>query len=147
MHFYINNPSLFVKQNAGLDILPPILNNIIGRTYKFKLKLTSFNTVKKLEGYTVTEMEEVDVVESKTPKYGVDTLKEQLDEPNQHSKSLLENKRKQIELQAADNSSRIDPGVAQNDDTIGHTNNGDKSPQTSSGTRKKVGKQTNKRQK
>ncbi|KAK1355508.1 hypothetical protein POM88_048764 [Heracleum sosnowskyi] len=43
-------------KNASQDVIPPVLNNIMGRTYVFKLTLNEKNTVQKLKGYTVTDV-------------------------------------------------------------------------------------------
>lgn len=48
-----------LKQNANLETVPAILNNMLGKTYIFKLSLTSYNTVQKGEGFTVSQVEEV----------------------------------------------------------------------------------------
>ena len=47
------------KQNASRDVVPAVLNNILGRKYVFKLSLTRKNTIERYEGYTVTEVEEI----------------------------------------------------------------------------------------
>lgn len=46
-------------KDASQEMIPPILNNMLGKRYIFKLNLTSYNTIKKGEGFTVTQVEEV----------------------------------------------------------------------------------------
>lgn len=46
----------FYNQNASQDVIPAVLNNILGRRYVFKLSLDKKNNVDKLEGYTVSEV-------------------------------------------------------------------------------------------
>ncbi|KAK1388007.1 hypothetical protein POM88_016185 [Heracleum sosnowskyi] len=134
-------------QNASPDIIPPVLNNMLGKTYKFKVTLTSYNTVKKLEGYTVSDIEEVKSLESEKPKSDADagTPKGQLDrEIKEPSESPLDNKRKLLDLSPPDKTSKIDSGVALDDDTTDQANNGDQSPATPTGMKKKLaGRTTN----
>ncbi|KAK1363608.1 hypothetical protein POM88_039169 [Heracleum sosnowskyi] len=137
-------------KNASPDIIPPVLNNMLRKTYKFKVTLTSYNTVRKLEGYTVSDIEEVKSLESEKPKSDADagTPKGQLDrEIKEPSESPMDNKRKLLDLSPPDKTSKIDSGVALDDDTTDQANNGDQSPATPTGMKKKTGRQNNKRQK
>lgn len=98
---------------------------MLGKTYKFKLSVTSYNTVKKGEGFTVTQVEEVIAANlNNAPPQPLD-LNEQLGHDNaQNSKEHLENKQKSPE-DAKD----------------------DKKSSGSSVTKESVAKQTRKRQK
>ncbi|KAK1402507.1 hypothetical protein POM88_002112 [Heracleum sosnowskyi] len=113
-------------KDASQEMIPPILNNMLGKTYIFKLRLTSYNTIKKREGFTVTQIEEVQATNFNNAQPQVVILDEQVDNDNgQNSKDDLENKRETPEEQ-----------------------NGDPQPPPSSVTKPMVGKQNrNKRQK
>ncbi|KAK1370142.1 hypothetical protein POM88_036234 [Heracleum sosnowskyi] len=46
-------------KNAKPNIIPAVLNNMLGKRCVFKLKLTRKNTEEKLEGYTVSDVQEI----------------------------------------------------------------------------------------
>lgn len=46
-------------KNANQDVIPVVLNNILGKRYVLKLSLINKNTKENYEGFTVTEVKEI----------------------------------------------------------------------------------------
>lgn len=96
----IDYAQTIVKQNASPKIIPAILNNMLGKRYIFKLNLTSYNTVKKGEGFTVTQVEEIGAPDPNNALPQAVNLDQtaQLENGNgQNLEGPLENKRKASE--------------------------------------------------
>ncbi|XP_074345463.1 uncharacterized protein LOC141684404 isoform X2 [Apium graveolens] len=49
-----------------LVVIPPAVNNIVGKLCAFQLKITPYNIIQGCEEYTVTRVSELNVVDSGT---------------------------------------------------------------------------------
>nr|XP_017256753.1 PREDICTED: uncharacterized protein LOC108226322 [Daucus carota subsp. sativus] len=144
-------------QNATPEMMPPILNNMVGRTCIFRLKLNQYNTVQHKEGFTVME---VDDVKSNKPTStskidsGQDSSEHDLDhestEPSEHH---LQKKRKKPnddkysdQVQPPpENTSKGSLEVEQGHDAQRHAKNGGQVPPPNSGTKGSPGNKSLKR--
>nr|XP_017217167.1 PREDICTED: uncharacterized protein LOC108194736 [Daucus carota subsp. sativus] len=138
-------------QNATPEMMPPILNNMVGRTCIFRLRLNQYNTVQHKEGFTVMEVDEVETNKlasiSKIDS-GEDSSEHDLDhestEPSEHH---LQKKRKNPDDEKysdqiqppPENTSKGFLEVEQGHDAPRHAKNGGQVPPPNSGTKGRPG--------
>ena len=122
---------------------------MVGRTCIFKLKLNQYNTVQHREGFTVTDIEEVEMTRP-TAISKIDSVEDKPEHNLAHqtkepSKRHLQNKRKTPDdhknsdqlLPDPENTSKSFSEVEQYHDAPRDTMNGDQIPPANSGTKGK----------
>ncbi|KAK1352552.1 hypothetical protein POM88_053249 [Heracleum sosnowskyi] len=108
-------------KNASQDVIPAVLNNIMGRKYVFKLTLNDKNTVKKYQGYTVTD---VHVLEEITNEDPIAANSETVDNAEQLKDDIQEKRKKPApeEYSAiSDETKKHETGLEATDDNNNNT--------------------------
>ncbi|KAK1367292.1 hypothetical protein POM88_042853 [Heracleum sosnowskyi] len=86
-------------KNATQEMIPAVLNNMLGKKCILQLKLTSFNTVRGKERYTVTQAEEVKPTEVNNVQV-VPTEQLEHGDTQTVANHQTENKRKSLEVES-----------------------------------------------
>ncbi|KAK1392694.1 hypothetical protein POM88_011750 [Heracleum sosnowskyi] len=143
-------------KDASQETIPPILNNMLGKRYIFKLNLTSYNTIKKGEGFTVTQVEEVQATKVNNAPPQTVNLDEQVGNDNvknskddlapEDPKAFLDDVN--LDEQVGNDNGKNSKDDLENKRKIPEDQNGEPQPPASSVAKAPIGKQNrNKRKK